>query len=123
MRRRDDTPAVRLPAEVVELLNTKGIPKTAVAIRRSEGADMPLTTYGLRAAVDRLNAESDLYDATSRLEARRGLMVEVEDLRTRVRDLEAENRQLRDEKEQLQREVERQVATKAMAVSAEGSQR
>jgi hypothetical protein len=122
MKRRDEV-AVRLPAEVVELMNTKGIPKTAVAIRRSEGADMPLTTYGLKAAVERMNAESDLYDATHRLEGKRGEMVAIEELRSKARDLEAENRQLRDDKEQLLREVERLTAARAMAVSAEGSQR
>jgi hypothetical protein len=123
MKRLDDSHAVRLPNEVVELMNTKGIPKTAVAIRRSEGADMPLTTYGLRAAVERMNAESDLYDATTRLEGKRGEMVIIEDLRTKVTQLEAENRQLRDDKEKLLREVERQTAARAMAVSGEGSQR
>jgi hypothetical protein len=117
MRKNDDS-VVRLPNEVVELLNTKGIPKTAVAIRRAEGADMPLTTYGLKAATERLNAESDLYDATLRLESKRGEMVSVEEQRELINKLTDENRQLRQSVDELRAELTRQTASSAMAISS-----
>jgi predicted RNase H-like nuclease (RuvC/YqgF family) len=107
----------------VERLNTKGVPKAAVAIRKTEGADMPLTTYGLQALVARQRAEVEAIEWNYRLEAARGQMVAIEDLRATVTELERQLRDARDENTQLRAELERTTARRAMAVHGEGSQR
>lgn len=122
MRRRDE-PAVRLPNEIVELLNTKGIPKTAVAIRKAEGADMPLTTRGCLELAARMRAEREVFEEAHKLDQARGEAVEIDELRTAKASLEDQVRTLRHENEQKDRQIERFTAQSALAVSSGGSQR
>lgn len=121
MRQKDEM-AVRLPNEVVELLATKGVPQTATTIRRTEGADMPLTTRGCIALADRMAAERRVYEEAAKLDEVRGEAATLEDQGKQLAKLTDENRKLRQEADELRAELTRQTASSAMAVSS-GSDR
>lgn len=134
MRRRDEMPVVRLPNEVVEMLNTKGIPGTAVEIRKAEGVDMPLTTRGCQELAARMRAEREVFEEAKKLDAVRGEAVALEDLKATIAGLEeqlaevtktstAAVRDARDQAAQAKGELTRQIAKNAMAEAAEGTGR
>lgn len=122
MRRSNDDVVVRLPNEVVELLADKGVPQTATAIRRTEGADMPLTTRGCIALADRMAAERRVYEEARKLDEVRGEAATVEDQGKQIAALSDEVRKLKQERDELRGELTRQTAKSAMAVSS-GSDR
>lgn len=120
-RRNDDTEAVRLPAEVIERLATTGVPKAAVAIRKAEGVDMPLTTRGCIALADRMDAERRVIESAAKLDAAREELIAIEDLRVTVNALQKEARELRDANASLRKEIEQLIAKDAMAISSTAS--
>jgi hypothetical protein len=123
MKRRNDDLPVRLPEAVVEKLNTKGIPRTATAVIRSDGADMPLTTRGIQEVAARLRAEREVFEESQKLDQARGDAASVDELTKKVRELEAHNKVLREERDALRSDLTRSTAASALAVHGEGSQR
>lgn len=112
---------VKLPPNVIDRLSKSGVPRTATDIRRAEGEEMSLTTYGLEASVRRLRAERELYEEAARLDAVRGEAISIEDLRIKNSGLEQIVREQAAEIDQLRADMAKLTARDAMAVSGEGT--
>lgn len=123
MKRRDSEAITRMPDEWLEGLADRGVPKTATAIIRKEGANMPYTTRGANELADNMQAKRRVIEEAHKLDAAMGETVAIDELKGVIRQLESDVRALRDENAQLRTDHERLTAKDAMAISSGGSQR
>jgi alkyl hydroperoxide reductase subunit AhpF len=114
---------VRLPDVILEQLTNAKLPTRAIAVMRSEGAALTLTTRGLADIAARLHAQRRVIEESLMLEQAEGQLADVAELRATIKQRDTEIAQLHAEVEKMRNKYIAKVAEPAMAQHAHGAQR